>query len=135
MTSQSTIYCTICFLFFLKETHRRNAIKRFFKRYKCGAFGKDNFTTIKAYLTMLRAILYQSTLSPRSIFVLYFACALKSGLYDVTIHLVRLPQIFATEDDNMKMFSKIATFSQNQFTKQLICDLISQPIFKFSSTN
>ena len=30
----------------------------------------------------------------------------------------------------MKMFLKIATFLQNQFTRKLICDLISQPIFK-----
>ena len=30
----------------------------------------------------------------------------------------------------MKMFSKIANSLQNQFTKKLICHLISQPIFK-----
>ena len=33
------------------------------------------------------------------------------------------------------MFSEIAPFLQNQFTQKLICDLISQLIFKLSSTN
>ena len=38
--------------------------------------------------------------------------------------------MFAAADHNIKMFSKIATFLQNLFIKKLICDLISQPIFK-----
>ena len=46
------------------------------------------------------------------------------------IYLVRLIQIFATADHNMKMFSKIATFLQNRFTEKLICDFISQLNFK-----
>ena len=44
-------------------------------------------------------------------------------------------QIFATADHNNNRFLKIATFLQNQFTKNLICDLISQLIFKLSTTN
>ena len=35
----------------------------------------------------------------------------------------------------MKMVLKSATFLQNQFTKKMICNLISQRIFKVSSTN
>ena len=46
------------------------------------------------------------------------------------ICLVRLTQIFATVDRNIKMFSKIAIFLQNQFNKKLICDDISKSIFK-----
>ena len=42
--------------------------------------------------------------------------------------------MFATADHNIKMFSKIAAFLQNQFYKKLICDLISQLIFKLYST-
>ena len=38
--------------------------------------------------------------------------------------------MFATADHNIKMFSKIATFLQSQFIEKLICDLISQLIFK-----
>ena len=30
----------------------------------------------------------------------------------------------------MMIFSKIASFLPNEFIKKLICDLISQPIFK-----
>ena len=41
----------------------------------------------------------------------------------------------AKAEHNMKMSSKLAHFLQNQFTKKLICDLISQLIFKLSSTN
>ena len=84
-------------------------------------------TTIKACLSMLRAILYLSTLSLLSFF---FSCTLKNWIYDVMICLARLMQIFATADHNMNMLSKIATFLQNQFNKKLICDLISQLIFK-----
>ena len=51
--------------------------------------------------------------------------------YDVKMYLVRLTQMFATADYNIKMFSKIAPFLQNQFIKKLICDLISQLIFNF----
>ena len=43
---------------------------------------------------MLQAILYLRTLSHLSIFIFCFACALKTGLYDVIIHSVRLTQIF-----------------------------------------
>ena len=43
--------------------------------------------------------------------------------------------MFATKDHNIKMFLKIAIFLQNQFIKKLICDLISQLIFKLFSTN
>ena len=83
---------------------------------------------------MLRAILYLSTSSPLSIFS-SLSFARLNWVYDVIICLVRLTQIFATEDHIIKMFSKIAIFLQNQFTKKLICDLISQPIFKLYSTN
>ena len=38
--------------------------------------------------------------------------------------------MFGTKDHNMKMFSKIETFLQNQFIKKLIYDFISQLIFK-----
>ena len=48
---------------------------------------------------------------------------------------LRLTQMFATADHNIEMFSKIAIFLQNQFIKKMICDLISQLIFKPSSTN
>ena len=43
--------------------------------------------------------------------------------------------MFATADHNIKMFSKIAPFLQNQFIKKLIYDLIAQVIFKLFSTN
>ena len=54
-------------------------------------------------------------------------------VYDVIIYLVRLTQNFVTADYNIKMFSKIAPFLQNQFTKKMICDLISQLIFRVYS--
>ena len=81
---------------------------------------------------MLRAILYLSTLSPLQFFF-SFSLARLNWLYDVMIYLVRLTQMFATADQYM--FLKIATFLQNQFTKKLICDPISQPIFKIFLTN
>ena len=83
---------------------------------------------------MLRAILYLSTSSPISIF-LSFSLARLNWVYDVITCLVRLISMFTTADHNMKMFSKIATFLQNQFIKKLICDLIFQPIFKLYETN
>ena len=85
---------------------------------------------------MLRAIIYLSILSYLSIFffsISLFACL--NWAYDVIICLVRLTQIFAIADHNIKMFSKIAAYLQNQFFKKLICDLISQLIFKLYSTN
>ena len=82
---------------------------------------------------MLWAILYLSILSP-----LYFFFSISlvrlNWLYDVIAYLVQLTQIFAIADHNMKMFSKIATFLQNQFIKKLICDLISQLIFEIFPT-
>ena len=59
---------------------------------------------------MLRALLYLSTLSPLSIF--FFSCSLArlNWLYHVIIYLVRLTQMFATADHNIKMFAKIAPF-------------------------
>ena len=41
----------------------------------------------------------------------------------------------ANKDHHLMTFSKEATFLQNHFTKKLICDLISQPIFTFVLTN
>ena len=63
-----------------------------------------------------------------------FSLHAQNWLYDVIICPVQLTQIFATADHNIKMFAKIAIFLQNQFTKKLICDLIYQLIFKFSTT-
>ena len=63
---------------------------------------------------MLRAILCLSTTSLRSIFFFAFSLARLNWVYDVTICLVRLIQMFAIADHNIKMFSKIATFLQNQ---------------------
>ena len=63
-------------------------------------------------------------------FFFSFSLARLNWLYDVIICLVRLTQMFATTDHNIKMFTKIAPFLQNQFTKKLIYDLISQLIFK-----
>ena len=83
---------------------------------------------------MLLAIVYLSTSSHLSIFFAILLARL-SWLYDVIICLVRLTQMFATADHYIKMFSKVAIFLPNQFIKTLICDLISQPIFKLSSTN
>ena len=83
---------------------------------------------------MLPAILYLSTLSFLCIFSFSFSLARSNWLYDVIIFLVRLTQIFATADHNIKMFLNIAPFLQNQFTKKLICDLISQLIFKLFPT-
>ena len=68
-------------------------------------------------------------------FFFSFSFARLNWLYDVIIYLVRLTQMFATADHNIKMLSKIATFLQNRFAKKLICDLISQLIFKLFSTN
>ena len=68
-------------------------------------------------------------------FFFSFSLARLNWLYDVTICLVRLTQMFATADHNIKMFLKIAPFLQRQFTKKLISDLISQLIFKLCSTN
>ena len=83
---------------------------------------------------MLRALLYLSTSSPKHFFF-SISLARLNWVYDVLICLVRLTQMFANEDHNMKMFSKIATFLQNQFLNKLIYDFISQLIFKLSSTN
>ena len=83
---------------------------------------------------MLRA-LFLSTSSLLSIFFLSFLLARLNWPNDVIICLVRLTQMFATADHNRKRFLKIAIFLQNQFIKKLICDLISQPIFKLYSTN
>ena len=63
-------------------------------------------------------------------FFFSFSLARLNWLYDVIICLVRLTQMFATADNNIKMFTKIAPFLQNQFAKKLIYDLISQLIFK-----
>ena len=49
---------------------------------------------------MPRAILYLSTLSPRSIFHLFFALHAKNSLYDVIICLTRLTQMFDIADHN-----------------------------------
>ena len=43
--------------------------------------------------------------------------------------------MFASADHNIKMFSKIATFLPNHYTKKLIFDLVSQLSFKVYSTN
>ena len=42
--------------------------------------------------------------------VFFASLARLNWVYDVLIYLVRLTQIFATADHNIKMFSKIATF-------------------------
>ena len=84
---------------------------------------------------MQRVILYLSTPNPLSIFFLSFSIARLNWVYDVIICIVRLTQILATADHNMKMFLEIAIFLQNQFIQKLICDLLSQPIFKLSATN
>ena len=68
-------------------------------------------------------------------FFFSFTLARLNCLYDVIICLLRLTQMFTAADHNMKMFPKIATFLQNQFIKKLICDLISQLIFKRFSTH
>ena len=67
----------------------------------------------------------------------FFACSFArlNWVYDVIIYPVRLTQMFATADHNIKMFSKIAPFLQNLFIKKLISDLISQLIFKLYPTN
>ena len=81
---------------------------------------------------MLPAIIYLTTLSPLSIFSSLFPLLAENWLYGVIIHLVRLTHVFATEDHNMNMFSKIATFLQNPFIKtlwlphfELVCSLYS----------
>ena len=74
-------------------------------------------------------------ITPSMHFFSSFSLARLNRLYDVIICFVRLTQIFATADHNVKMFAKLALFLQNQFIKKLICDLISQLIFKLSSTN
>ena len=63
-------------------------------------------------------------------FFISFSLVRLNWLYDIIIYLVQLTQIFATAGHNMNMFSKIAIFLRNQFIKNLICDLISQLIFK-----
>ena len=84
---------------------------------------------------MLRAILYFKHFNPSMHLFFSFFFARLNWLYDVIIYLVRLTQMFATADHYIEMFSKIATFLQNQFTKKLICDLISQLIFKLFPIN
>ena len=66
-------------------------------------------------------------------FFFFILLSLLNWLHDVIICLVGLIQMFTTAAHNtsMKIFPKIATFLQNQFNKKLICDLISQLIFKF----
>ena len=61
---------------------------------------------------MLQVILFLSTLSPLSIFSSLSFVRL-NWVYDVIICLVRLTQMFATADHNIKMFSTIAVFLQN----------------------
>ena len=84
---------------------------------------------------MLRAILYFKHFNPSMHLFFSFSLARLNWLYDVIIYLVRLTQMFATADHYIEMLSKIATFLQNQFTKKLICDLISQLIFKLFPIN
>ena len=69
-------------------------------------------------------------LKPSKDFFFYNSLARLNGLYDIIICLVRLTQMFVTAHHNIKMFFKIAPFLQYQFIKKLICDLISQLIFK-----
>ena len=64
-------------------------------------------------LTMLRAILYLSTLSHLLILSSLFPLHAKNWVYDVLIRFLRLTYMFATADHNIKMFSKIASFLQN----------------------
>ena len=65
----------------------------------------------------------------------FFLLARLNWFYDVIICLVRLTQIFATADHNIKTILEIATFLQNQFIEKPIFNLISQLIFKLYSTN
>ena len=48
-----------------------------------------------------------------------------NSFYDVIIRPVRSTQSFVNIDDNVMIFSKIATFLQNWFIGKFICDLIS----------
>ena len=57
-------------------------------------------------------------------FFFLISLARLNWVYDVVLCLA-LTQMFATADHNIKMFSKNATFLQNQFIKKLNCDLIS----------
>ena len=73
MTSQSTIHCTICFFFLSQKVLiAQTQLNVLLGDINKGAFDRNNFTTIKAYLIMLRAILYFSTLRPPNIFLLFF---------------------------------------------------------------
>ena len=81
---------------------------------------------------MLPAIFYLGTSSSLSILSSLFRL---NWVYDVIIYLLRLTQMLATAEHHINMFSKIATFMQNQFITNLICGLRFQPIFKHFSTN
>ena len=66
---------------------------------------------------MMQAFLYLSTLSHISIFLLYFACALKTG-FVMSYYVPYDQHKFLANFHNMKMFVKIAAFLQNQFINQ-----------------
>ena len=72
---------------------------------------------------MLRAILYLST-SGLKVYLFSISLARLNWIYDVIICLVPLTQMFATADHNIKMFSKIATFLQNQFKNWFVTSFL-----------
>ena len=60
-------------------------------------------------------------------FLLFFTYSLD----DVIMLFGMINTVFRYQRSSFDIFSKIVTFLQNQFTKKLICDLISELIFKF----
>ena len=117
MTSYSTLYYIICFLFFLYKywSHKRDWT--FFQKILISCFRQKQFYNNYYLFDNAASTSLFKHLKPSMHFSSPFCLHAWNWLNGVIIRLVRLTQMFATEDHNIKMFSKITTFLQNQFTK------------------